>query len=160
MTTVTLRQLTDDEYAGYRARAVPEYADELVRSRGLSPEVAAERSATTFPATVADVVAEEGASISRVLTADEQPVGWLWLAPASKGSDSLFVYDIEIDEPHRGRGLGRATMLAAEDVARAAGHRFVRLNVFGWNTSAQALYRSLGYRTDAIQMSKPLEEPT
>ena len=51
-------------------------------------------------------------------------------------------------------------MLAAEDVARAAGHRFVRLNVFGWNTSAQALYRSLGYRTDSIQMSKPLEEPT
>jgi ribosomal protein S18 acetylase RimI-like enzyme len=36
----------------------------------------------------------------------------------------------------------------------------VRLNVFGWNTSAQALYRSLGYRTDSIQMSKPLGEPT
>jgi hypothetical protein len=113
MTTVTLRQLTDEEYAGYRARALPEYADELVRSRGLSPKVAAEQSATTFPATVADVVAEEGASISRVLTDDEQPVGWLW-----------------------------------------------RLNVFGWNSSAQALYRSLGYRSDAIQMSKPLEEPT
>jgi ribosomal protein S18 acetylase RimI-like enzyme len=158
MTTVTLRQLTDEEYAGYRARAVPLYADEMVRSRGLSPEEAEKNSATTFPATVADVLAEKGASISRVLTDDEQPVGWLWLAPA--GVDSLFVYDIEIDEPHRGRGLGRATMLAAEDVARAAGHRFVRLNVFGWNTSAQALYRSLGYRTDAIQMSKPLEEPT
>jgi ribosomal protein S18 acetylase RimI-like enzyme len=158
MTTVTLRQLTDDEYAGYRARALPEYAADLVRSRGLSPEEAEKRSASTFPATVADVLAEEGSSISRVLTDDEQPVGWLWLAPA--GADSLFVYDVEIDEPHRGRGMGRAAMLAAEDVARAAGHRFVRLNVFGWNTSAQALYRSLGYRTDAIQMSKPLEGPT
>ena len=157
MTTVTLRPLTDEEYAGYRARAVPLYAAEMVRSRGLSPEEAAKNSATTFPATVADVLNEEGASISRVLT-DDQPVGWLWLAPA--GADSLFVYDIEIDEPHRGRGLGRATMLAAEDMARAAGYRFVRLNVFGWNTGAQALYRSLGYRTDAIQMSKPLEEPT
>jgi ribosomal protein S18 acetylase RimI-like enzyme len=158
MTTVTLRQLTDEEYAGYRSRAVPLYAAELVRSRGLSPVVAAKNSATTFPATVADVLAEEGASISRVLTDDDGPVGWLWLARA--GPDSLFVYDIEIDEPHRGRGLGRATMLAAEDVARAAGHRYVRLNVFGWNTGAQALYRSLGYRTDAIQMSKPLEETT
>ncbi|MDQ1602098.1 MAG: hypothetical protein QOD68_3572 [Actinomycetota bacterium] len=157
MTTVTLRQVTDEEYARYRARAVPLYADELVRSRGLSPEEAENNSATTFPATVADVLAEEGASISRVLT-DDEPVGWLWLAPA--GSDSLFVYDIEIDEPHRERGLGRATMLAVEDVARAAGHKFVRLNVFGWNTGAQALYRSLGYRTDAVQMSKPLEEPT
>jgi ribosomal protein S18 acetylase RimI-like enzyme len=157
MTTVTLRPLTEEEYAGYRARSVPMYADELVRSKGISREEAEENSATTFPATVADVLADEGASISRVL-ADDEPVGWLWLAPA--GADSLFVYDIEIDEPHRGRGLGRATMLAAEDVARAAGRRFVRLNVFGWNTSAQALYRSLGYRTDAIQMSKPLEEPS
>jgi ribosomal protein S18 acetylase RimI-like enzyme len=158
MTIVTLRQVTDEEYAGYRARAVPLYAAELVRSRGLTPEEAEKNSAATFPATVADVLAEDGASISRVLTDDDGPVGWLWLAPA--GADSLFVYDIEIDEPHRGRGLGRATMLAVEDVARAAGHRFVRLNVFGWNTGAQALYRSLGYRTDAIQMSKPLGETT
>ena len=157
MTTVTLRQLTEEEYAGYRARSVPLYADELVRSKGMSREEAEKNSATTFPPTVADVLAEAGASISRVLS-DDEPVGWLWLAPA--GADSLFIYDIEIDEPHRGRGLGRATMVAAEDVARAAGHRFVRLNVFGWNTSAQALYRSLGYRTDTIQKSKPLEEPT
>jgi ribosomal protein S18 acetylase RimI-like enzyme len=157
MTTVTLRQVTEEEYAGYRARSVPLYADELVRSKGFSREEADKNSATTFPATVADVLAETGASISRVLS-DDEPVGWLWLAPA--GANSLFVYDIEIDEPHRGRGLGRATMLAAEEVARAAGHRFVRLNVFGWNTGAQSLYRSLGYRTDAIQMSKPLEEPT
>jgi ribosomal protein S18 acetylase RimI-like enzyme len=158
MTAVSLRSLTEEEYAGYRARAVPLYADELVRSKGMSREEAEKDSASTFPATVADVLAEAGASISRVLADDDEPVGWLWLAPA--GADSLFVYDIEIDEPHRGRGLGRATMLAAEDVARAAGHRFVRLNVFGWNTGAQALYRSLGYRTDAIQMSKPLGEPT
>ena len=157
MTAVSLRSLTEDEYAGYRARAVPLYADELVRSKGMARDEAEKNSATTFPATVADVLAEAGASISRVLT-DDEPVGWLWLAPA--GVDSLFVYDIEIDEPHRGHGLGRATMLAAEDVARAAGHRFVRLNVFGWNTNAQALYRSLGYRTDSIQMSKPLEETT
>jgi ribosomal protein S18 acetylase RimI-like enzyme len=157
MTAVSLRTLTEDEYAAYRARSVPMYADELVRSKGMSREEAEKNSDTTFPATVADVLAEAGASISRVL-ADDEPVGWLWLAPA--GADSLFIYDIEIDEPHRGRGLGRATMLAVEDVARAAGHRFVRLNVFGWNTSAQGLYRSLGYRTDSIQMSKPLEEPT
>ena len=102
MTTVSLRTLTEEEYAGYRARSVPMYADELVRSKGISREEAEKNSATTFPATVADVLAEAGASISRVL-ADDEPVGWLWLAPA--GVDSLFIYDIEIDEPHRGRGL-------------------------------------------------------
>ena len=32
--------------------------------------------------------------------------------------------------------------------------------LLGDTAGAQALYQSLGYRTDAIQMSKPLEEPT
>ena len=39
-------------------------------------------------------------------------------------------------------------MLAAEDIAREAGLQHIRLNVFGWNTRAEGLYRSLGYMTD------------
>lgn len=159
MTTVTLRSLTDEEYAGYRARSVPAYAADLVRSSGWTPEDATARSETTFPATLAEALAEEGASMSRVL-ADGEPVGWLWLGPVAGAPDSLFVYDVEIDEPHRGRGLGRATMLAAEAVARAAGHGQLRLNVFGWNTGARSLYESLGYQTSSIQLSKPLGEPS
>jgi GNAT superfamily N-acetyltransferase len=72
--------------------------------------------------------------------------------------DGVFIYDIEIDEEHQGRGLGRATMLAAEDLVRIAGLREIALNVFGWNSRAEALYRSLGYVTAATQMSKPVVE--
>ena len=71
MTAVSLRTLTEEEYAGYRARSVQMYADELVRSKGISREEASKNSATTFPATVADVLAEHGASLSRVLADDE-----------------------------------------------------------------------------------------
>ena len=33
----------------------------------------------------------------------------------------------------------------------------LRLNVFGTNTTATALYRSLGFQVDAAQMSKRLD---
>jgi len=49
-------------------------------------------------------------------------------------------------------------MLAAEDLAREAGLKYIQLNVFGWNTRAESLYRSLGYITLATQMGKPLQE--
>jgi hypothetical protein len=57
-----------------------------------------------------------------------------------------FLYDIELAPATRGRGLGRATMLAAEDAARELGADRIRLNVFGHNTAARRLYESLGYR--------------
>jgi ribosomal protein S18 acetylase RimI-like enzyme len=69
------------------------------------------------------------------------------------------VYDVHIDEAFRGRGLGRATMLAAEDVVRSEGFGRIALNVFGGNDRAEQLYRSLGYGVDSTQLSKSLEDP-
>ena len=46
-------------------------------------------------------------------------VGVLWLGEPYDGEpDALWVYDIEIDPDHRGRGLGRDPMLLAEAEAR------------------------------------------
>ena len=121
MTPVSLRPLTDEEYAGYRALAVAKTAAELVRGRGMTPEAAQQRAEDGLPQTLADLLAVDGASMSRVLGDGGDPVGWLWLGTAPTAGDGLWVFDMEIDEPHRGQGLGRATMLAAEDVARDGG---------------------------------------
>ncbi|WP_072806981.1 GNAT family N-acetyltransferase [Rhodococcoides yunnanense] len=84
-------------------------------------------------------------------------VGCLWLAPrADAEPDHWWVWDIEIEENFRGRGLGRATMLLAEDAARAEGAKTLGLNVFGGNAVARQLYRSLDYRETAVQMRKNL----
>jgi ribosomal protein S18 acetylase RimI-like enzyme len=157
--TVHFRQMTEPEYEDFRERSVPDYADDLVRSRGMSPEAALRASSETYPATLADAVAPGRTWVLRALDAEGQAVGWLWLGPDPFRADGVFVYDIEIDESQRGRGLGKATMLAAEDVAREAGLRHIRLNVFGWNTRAEGLYRSLGYTTGSTQLGKPLQGP-
>lgn len=154
-----LRPMTAEEYVDFRARGVPLYADDLARARGMPPEAALKESEETFAPTLEQATAPDRTWLLRVLDDDGEPVGVLWLGPQPARDDGVFVYLIEIDEAHRGRGLGRATMLAAEEVAREAGLRHIGLNVFGWNTTAEGLYRSLGYVTMATQLSKSLQDP-
>jgi ribosomal protein S18 acetylase RimI-like enzyme len=156
--TVRLRPMNDQEYDAYRERSVPDYANDLVRARGMSPEAALGDSDSTFPKNVTEAAAPARTWVLRVLTAEGESAGWLWLGPHPHREDGVYVYDIEIDEAHRGLGLGRATMLAAEDLARAAGLRHIALNVFGWNSRAESLYRSLGYETGWTQLGKPLQD--
>jgi ribosomal protein S18 acetylase RimI-like enzyme len=151
---VELRTLGREEFAAYRERSVPAYADEVVRARGVDRRSALRTAEESFPPSL-EAVAETGQWIFRAVH-DGVDVGWLWLGPPPMGGPGLYVYDVEVDEEHRGEGLGRAIMLAAEQVVRESGHDRLGLNVFGWNARAESLYRSLGYQVMSMQMAKPL----
>ena len=89
---------------------------------------------------------------------DGERVGELWLGERgdelSRGA--LWVFDVRIDEAHRGRGFGRAAMVEAEREAARRGHDRVVLNVFAGNGVARRLYESLGYADVAVIMVKSL----
>ncbi|HZX02586.1 GNAT family N-acetyltransferase [Kribbella sp.] len=85
--------------------------------------------------------------------ADDVPVGSLWISTRSR---TPFVYGVEVSPAHRGKGYGRAIMLAAEQECRRCGHTALDLNVFGDNHTAIALYDSLGYVVTSQQMRKAL----
>jgi ribosomal protein S18 acetylase RimI-like enzyme len=131
------------------------YVQECVASgddRAVAVKAAGEQMAAMFPAGRP----APGHRLYR-LEEDGRPVGSLWIGPASSSQpDSCWVWDIVIDEAQRGRGLGKAAMLLAEDEARAAGATELGLNVFGHNTVARRLYESLGYTPVSIRMVKPL----
>lgn len=83
------------------------------------------------------------------IAADEsgRRAGWVWTGPPPGGSGERYawIYNIEIDEALRGRGLGRALLASTEEALRSQGCREVRFNVFSWNKVAVALYESAGY---------------
>jgi ribosomal protein S18 acetylase RimI-like enzyme len=154
--TVQLRPMREDEFAVWLPRMRDGYAQAMVDDAGVSPEGAAEKAA----ADVEQLFPGEKPSPEQlvfVVEADGEAVGELWLMERDlMGQPSLFVYDVHVDEAHRGRGYGKAAMLLAEEEARRRGLDRVALNVFGRNTVARGLYTSLGYVENAIAMSKDL----
>ncbi|MBT2497515.1 GNAT family N-acetyltransferase [Agromyces sp. ISL-38] len=89
------------------------------------------------------------------VVADGEDAGWLWIGPSSDASN-WWVWDIRVHDAFRRRGIGRAAMQLAEDVARSQGATSIRLNVFADNEGAIRLYDELGYETTAISKQKRL----
>ena len=84
-------------------------------------------------------------------------VGALWLgAPSDQARATWFVYFVVVHEPFRGRGYGRAAMLAAEQWSMEHDGQYLALNVFGHNHVARSLYDSLGFAPMATLMRKAL----
>lgn len=63
---------------------------------------------------------------------------------AESVGDTVEVAYLFVEEPHRGRGLGKALLEHVEDAARTAGMRRVLLNTYSFQ--AQGFYLRLGYR--------------
>lgn len=156
--TTRLRALRDDEVAEYVPRLRAMYAAELAEHLFLDAEAAAARAERSAADAFPDGVPAPGQWLYAVEDGEGTRVGLLWLGePYDGGADALWVYDIEIEADHRGRGLGRDTMLLVEAEARRLGRQRIKLNVFAGNAVARALYRSLGYEEMSMQMSKSVE---
>ena len=153
--TVTLRSMVGTEIPESLATSQKDYIADRVASGedfAVAKRIAEEQITALFP----DGQPAPGQHLFRV-EANGEPVGSLWIGPFSADQpDAWWVWDITIDEPHRGRGLGKAAMLLAEREARSHGATELGLNVFGSNTVARHLYEQLGYGTVAVRMSKQL----
>ena len=156
--SVRLRPLREDEYADFVERGRREYAEDLYENGSLTREAATAKAARDYAQLLPEGPATPGQTIYAIEELETgERVGRLWFTEREMdGQRIAFLYDIAIDEPHRGRGLGRAAMLAFEQVAMADGHEVLQLNVFGGNARARGLYRSLGFVETAVHMQKQL----
>jgi len=153
---VRLRPMRPAEYPAFIAASTSSYTHDMVVHGGVPPAAAERKSDEDHAAVLPDGLATAGQWI-HVVEAEGEPVGHLWVAErGTPERPTLYIYGVEIDEPHRGRGFGRAAMLLAEEEARARGIGRIELNVFGGNEVARGLYRSLGYVETAVQMGKDL----
>lgn len=156
---LTLTPATDDELVEYIAAMKSSYLHSLMEEGQLSAAVAQANSDATWAGLVPDGVHPiAGNEILIARDADDERIGVLWMSVrTTAGEDYGWIYDIEVDEAVRHRGYGRALMAAAEDWTRAKGLESLQLNVFGGNTAARALYRSLGFVENSVHMSKHLD---
>lgn len=152
--TIALRPLREDEFEEWGETGRREYAADMVANGGLSAEHAENKAERDFVLVLPEGLATPGHWIF-IVEVEGRRVGRLWFAErVVDGRTTAFLYDIHIDEAERGRGYGRAAMLAFEHEAANRGLTHLSLNVFGGNERARTLYRSLGYAENAVAMSK------
>ncbi|MER7251131.1 GNAT family N-acetyltransferase [Kribbella sp. NPDC000426] len=154
MTTppVQLRPITDAEFPGWKDRTATSYAAAIGPARGLTKADALKAAYEETNKLLPDGPATEQHLLWFAL-ADDETVGSLWIRI---GPRIAFIYSIEVDSTQRGKGYGRAIMLAGEEECRRLGHQYLDLNVFGDNATAIGLYDSLGYAVVSQQMRKEL----
>ncbi|WP_217550522.1 GNAT family N-acetyltransferase [Streptomyces sp. GbtcB6] len=145
------RAMTEAEYEAWLAYESEHYARVWIEL-GVPETEAYENSRIGHEELLPRGLATEGMQFS-VLEHEGTRVGVLWVAFRD---DRAWVYDVEADAAHRGRGHGRTLMLLAENQTIAAGRRVLGLNVFAGNTPAERLYESLGYVTVSYVLHKDL----
>jgi ribosomal protein S18 acetylase RimI-like enzyme len=85
-------------------------------------------------------------------------VGYTWWGERDlDAGPAAWLYDVYIDEPHRGKGYGRGLMEAVEAQVREACLARMELHVWVDNDRAISLYRSLGFVPTGMEMFKPLD---
>jgi ribosomal protein S18 acetylase RimI-like enzyme len=71
-------------------------------------------------------------------------------------TEQAFIAYMAVEPGDRRRGIGKALIRGAEDVARAVGLGFLSLMVTEDNVAARRLYGSLGLQTERRMMTKAL----
>ena len=153
---IRLVPMTESEFEIYLEKAVPEYANDNVQAGYWSEEEALERSRKAFNNLLPQGVKTENNYLFRVQSEENgEKIGMVWMkheTPRPHG----FIYDIALDESQRGKGYGKQTMLALEEVARELGLETIGLHVFTRNEAAMRLYKGLGYEVTSQNMTKKL----
>jgi len=150
--------MTAEDFGQLKSKVIKEFAMEQVRAGNWN-----ERDALRLAAEQTDVILPQGLAtpgtlLLRARTAEGARVGHVWISlePQGHATGEAWIYDIEVDEPLRGRGYGRLLLEAAERETRARGASSLGLNVFGSNHVARTLYEHSGYEVRTMQMRKEL----
>jgi len=149
--------MTEEQMATFLRADMEHYVDDRI-SAGESPEEARRTANSQMAVLFPEGAPALGQLLYQVVDDEDAVVGILWIGPpmGEETGTKYWVWNVEIDEPHRGQGLGRAAMQLAEDAARAHGATELGLSVFGHNAVARHLYESMGYITKSVQMRKSL----
>ena len=154
--TVQLIPLSAQQFPAWMERSRTEYASDLITT-GESPQEAHRRAYESLDAAFPENIPTIDNAVFDVLDGTGTTIGYLWVGTdSSEDNRSWWVWDIVIDEEHRGKGLGRKAMKLAEDYARSQGAHTLGLSVFGFNHGARGLYESMGYEIVTTKMKKHL----
>lgn len=155
---IQLQKMNNLDFEDYMASAITDYAADKVAAGTWAKAEAEQLSRESFERLLPHGVDTEKEYLYSILVGQaRQKVGYLWfqLNETLMGR-SAFILDFVIFENVRGRGYGKQTLEALEEVAKNLDIHKISLHVFAHNTTAIALYENAGYKNTDITMAKYL----
>lgn len=157
MPAVEMRSLSADQYQEWRKESLMSYAAEKVEAGNWPEEEARERAEKSFQELLPEGQATPHHHLYAIWAPDrDQSIGIFWFHIAPDKRRVAFIYDFVISEEFRGKGYGKAALLAGEQAMQSLGAKSSALHVFAHNTTARKLYEKCGYAVTNLNMSKIL----
>jgi ribosomal protein S18 acetylase RimI-like enzyme len=154
---IRLRPLREDELSEFVEASRADYLEGLVAHARMPEDFARKKAEHDLAEYDGAATIPAGHSLYWIEESGVR-VGRLWFAerPSRRVGRFAWLYELEIDEPFRGRGYGRRAMELFEQEVGQRGLKEIALNVWGGNETARSLYRSQGYFERAVEMAKEL----
>jgi len=88
---------------------------------------------------------------------NEELIGYIWAYRHQFREEvRVYVNEIHVGEPYRGRGVGKQLLSAVESMAKSRGYGAIYLHAERSNEGAIHLYKSHGYEIERVQLRKGL----
>jgi GNAT superfamily N-acetyltransferase len=157
--TLRFEPMTDEEFAMFIRKSIPEYAYDQMRSGNWTAEEAAARARSEFQQMLPNGPKTPNAHL-RTIFDEHGKVGMMWyFIDPSRTRKTAFLIDFFIFSESRNKGYEKEAFALFEAEARAEGVERVELQVFTHKPDEVALYSGNGYQQTSIFFSKNLENP-
>jgi len=142
-----LKPMNQDQYNNYITYSKNNYAQEIIKSRGIGIEEAMQITNKEYDALLFDGLKSKNQYLYTIENDNNKNIGIIWFSSVSNhGDNELFLYDIEINKEFRGKGYGRESMDLLESKVKEFDMHTISLHVFLHNKIACSLYNKIGYK--------------
>ncbi len=152
---IFLKRQSPAEYQEWSRASKENYKNENIKN-GLTLEEAERKTDEDFERLLPLGLESKDQYIFSIFS-DEELIGTLWFGVrGALNNRKAFIYDIVLDEKHRGKGYGQSAMTLLEMEVKKLGLKHIGLHVFGHNKVARAVYEKLGYEVTNLNLEKVL----
>lgn len=152
-----LFQMSDSEYAFWYERSLKSYAQDKKLANNLTDDEATKTAIDSFNRYLPDGLKTKDQYLFTAKDSEENILGYVWFNIRGPIENlQAYIFDIIVETKFRGMGYGKQLMLLTEQKAISLGANRIGLHVFGYNTTAINLYKSLNYQTTDLVMEKKL----
>lgn len=154
---ITLRPIAQIEFPDYCRLFITDYAAEIESNYGYSAEKSKTQAQQELKEDLPQGIKTPNQFLNCIEKAEIGVIGYIWHTLLDDGK-TAFILDFILLEKFRGRGFGKASLSALEELLVPMGVEQIKLRVAGDNKRAFKLYEQLGFSVTGINMIKHLSE--